>query len=509
MRGAVWACPRPWPSFPRPSWPSGPGLRHLTAAYGTPLFALLAAVAWWAATAAARSPERRPLEGRAPPSPWPASLLGLARPEGVFLGGFFLVAVIVYRRGEGARALVSRFLLVFLTLGLAYFLWRWHYFGHPLPNPFYRKGGGVLHPHSLRMAWRNLWDLVAALPGRRRRALRRARRDALAVFALLPVARLRRPLGPHLRRDQLRHALPLPHPARGAGRVRGCRGPVARPERSRPPAPAAWALAAGPLALLVAGGLAAYQHSRYRHIAPQRMGLYDAALVLRDYSRRNYALATTEAGLLPLYSTWRAVDAWGLNDAFIAHDGGITEEYLDRYRPEVIVFHAYFSPETRRRADASRSARSGPAWYRMVTTLKRYAEKNGYTLAAVFGRNAWDTHYYYVRPASPTAAPWWTACTPSTTTGTASPRPTSPPPRASLSPSEPPPLVSARAPACYTPLFVRSRPRRLEAQDPALSRPRHGFESRRGRQVYSGMSTSAKLPGVAAATAAAMAGSTV
>ena len=95
------------------------------------------------------------------------------------------------------------------------------------------------------------------------------------------------------------------------------------------------------------------------------MGLYDAALVLRDYQRRNYALATTEAGLLPLYSTWRAVDAWGLNDAWIAHHGGITEEYLDRYRPEVIVFHAYFSPETPAAGLASRSARSGPpgtAW---------------------------------------------------------------------------------------------------------------------------------------------------
>jgi hypothetical protein len=33
----------------------------------------------------------------------------------------------------------------------------------------------------------------------------------------------------------------------------------------------------------------------------------------------------------------------------------------------------------------------------MVTTLKGYAERNGYVLAAVFGRNAHDTHYYYVR----------------------------------------------------------------------------------------------------------------
>ena len=134
------------------------------------------------------------------------------------------------------------------------------------------------------------------------------------------------------------------------------------------------------------------------------MGLYDAALILRDYSRRNYALATTEAGLLPLYSTWRAVDAWGLNDAFIAHHGGVTEEYLDRYRPEVIVFHAYFSPETPQEGRRVEERSLGPAWYRMVTTLKGYAERNGYVLAAVFGRNAWDTHYYYVRAGFPDSA---------------------------------------------------------------------------------------------------------
>jgi len=37
-------------------------------------------------------------------------------------------------------------------------------------------------------------------------------------------------------------------------------------------------------------------------------------------------------------------------------------------------------------------------------TLKTYAERNGYTLAAVFGRHAWDTHYYYVRPGFPESA---------------------------------------------------------------------------------------------------------
>ena len=78
--------------------------------------------------------------------------MGLARPEGVFLAGFMLVAVLVARNGSGGFVIASRFCIVFLTLGLAYFLWRWQYFAHPLPNPFYKKGAGVLHWHSLRQS---------------------------------------------------------------------------------------------------------------------------------------------------------------------------------------------------------------------------------------------------------------------------------------------------------------------------------------------------------------------
>ena len=145
------------------------------------------------------------------------------------------------------------------------------------------------------------------------------------------------------------------------------------------------------------GPSGAPQHARFRHVATKRMGLYDAALALGAFDRRDYTLATTEAGLLPLYSNWRAVDAWGLNDAWIARNGSITQEYLERYRPEVILFHAYFSPETPDTGPRIASRSLGLPWYRMVMTLKRYAEENDYILAAVYGRNAWDTHHYYVR----------------------------------------------------------------------------------------------------------------
>jgi hypothetical protein len=37
----------------------------------------------------------------------------------------------------------------------------------------------------------------------------------------------------------------------------------------------------------------------------------------------------------------------------------------------------------------------------MVTTLQRYAERRGYTLAAAWGPSPDDTHHYYVRPGLP------------------------------------------------------------------------------------------------------------
>ncbi len=376
----------------------GPGLRHVAASYGTPwftLWALLSALLAAGLVLADRDELRRPAVAFA----LAALAMGLSRPEGVFFAVFLLLAVVVARAGTGVRPIVTAFLAVFLTLGLAYFLWRWSYFGHPLPNPFYKKGGGVLHLHSLRMAWRDLWRLglpfLAVVPlGLLVRGGRR-----WALFTLGPVAlfvglwifisnetnyvmRFRYPVLPLILVGSVAVALAL-----GEGPLRAVR---------RLPPLFGWTLA-----LVTAAGLVAAEHQRYGSVSPRPMGLRDAGLVLRDYARRNYSLVTTEAGLLPLYSTWRAVDAWGLNDAWIAHHGGITAEYLDRYRPEVIVFHAYFSPHTPQEGPRIENRALGPAWYRMVMTLKQYAEDGGYVLAAVYGRNAYDTHWYYVRPGFP------------------------------------------------------------------------------------------------------------
>jgi hypothetical protein len=330
-----------------------------------------------------------------------------------------LLAVLVDRAGRGARAILTRFLVVFLTLGLLYFLWRWQYFGYPLPNPFYKKGGGTLYWHSLRQSWKNLWALGwpflwlvptgLAVRGARKAALFVALPVVLFVtlFVLISdetnyVMRFRYPILPVL----LLGCVPVAQ-ALWAGR------PRLLPAALAPLVP-----------LALAGALAFAQHQSYRFVAPQRLGLYDAGLVLRDYAARGFALVTTEAGLLPLVSEWRAVDAWGLNDKYVAHHGGIDEAYLERYRPELIVFHAYFSPRVADHGERVETRSLGRPWYRMVMTLKGYAG-NAATCSpraseGTSGTRTTTTSAAGCRRAGRSPS----GCARSTTTGTASPRST-------------------------------------------------------------------------------------
>ncbi len=145
--------------------------------------------------------------------------------------------------------------------------------------------------------------------------------------------------------------------------------------------------------ILLAIGLAGAQIDRWK-IDYQTDGRFEVAQYLSQYADRKYTIATTEAGLLPLYSGWQAVDTWGLNDAWIAHNGGITAEYLAQVNPEIIMFHADFSPVKPR-------TEAGDAWGSMTLILDTYARERGYTLAAVYGESPVDTHYYYVRPDFP------------------------------------------------------------------------------------------------------------
>ncbi|HVR70763.1 MAG TPA: hypothetical protein VMT87_07945 [Vicinamibacteria bacterium] len=379
---------------------AGTGPRYAAALYGTPLFALVAAIAGHAAWRTVQAEPAR-LERCARALGLLSVLMGIARPEGALLGLLFLAGALLARGSRDARALLAGFATGFVLPGLAYFAWRWWYFGHPLPNPFYRKGGGVLHWDVLERSFRNvlrlggpfLAVLASGVPWRPTRRL--------ALAALVPVAGFTAMWV--LVSDETNYFMRFRYPILPVVLVSWVPVAQAFATRLRPRRPASGRGAMGWWAagLVGAAALVAWQHRRFEHIEPQRMGLFDVATLLREHAEGGYTIATTEAGLLPLYSEWRAVDAWGLNDAWIAHHGGITEDYLERYRPEVMAFHAYFSPAVPPAEAGARERGLGPAWFDMVMTMQRYAVSRGYTLAAVFGRHPRDTHYYYVRPGFP------------------------------------------------------------------------------------------------------------
>ena len=110
-------------------------------------------------------------------------------------------------------------------------------------------------------------------------------------------------------------------------------------------------------------------------------GRIDMALMLHEYASRGYTMATTEAGLLPYYSEWDAIDVYGYNDRWIAHHG-LSEEYLDRRHPELIVVAGTFPLQGGRPA---------------IEVLKHYVARNDYLLAAAYGGDRHKVHYYYVR----------------------------------------------------------------------------------------------------------------
>jgi hypothetical protein len=377
----------------------GTGLAYVAAYFGTPFFALAAASTWtfgllliqredtplWLSLAFA-------LSGLA---------TGLIRPEGVILASLMLLSVIYMRGWKKSISMIAVFAGVFLLLGGAYFLWRWDYFGYPLPNPFYKKGGG-LHWDSFSNSLLNTLRLcapflVAFILGFRSRETANQTIACLisvlgfaATFILISDemnygARFQYALVPIVAMSwtPLVRGLGLLWPQQLSGR-----------ERSVFIA-AVITLGAGLIyySWFQNCFLASYQQTC---LTPyEQDGRLDAAQLLAEYRGKGYVIATTEAGLLPYYSGWTAIDTWGLNDQFIAHNGGLTAEYLDRYKPHIIMFHDYYSPLVPPKLTEANLAQP---WFRMTATMKEYAEANGYILAAVFGDSPYDTHYYFVRP---------------------------------------------------------------------------------------------------------------
>ncbi len=390
----------------------GIGLSYVAAYFGTPFFALAAASTWTLGLLLIK--EENPRFRLILAFALSGLVTGLIRPEGVILAALMLLAIVWMRGFKNSILIIVTFTLTFLLLGGSYFLWRWIYFGYPLPNPFYKKGDSGLYWDSFHNSFSNIIRLclpfaIIALLGFRSRETTKQTIAYLipiigfaAAFVLISDetnygARFQYALVPIV----LMSWAPL---TREVGRVRSddLAGPnqglswlsrLSRRERS------VYIVAI----LAFFASLIYYswfQNCFFTSTQPTctsypKDGRYDLGKLLAEYRAKGYVIATTEAGLLPYYSGWTAIDTWGLNDQFIAHNGALTVEYLDKYKPHIIMFHDYYSPLVPPKLTDANLAQS---WFSMTIMMKDYAESNGYILAAIFGDSPYDTHYYYVRP---------------------------------------------------------------------------------------------------------------
>ena len=392
----------------------GTGLAYVAAYFGTPFFALAAASTWTFGLLLIQPvrPERTlshdevAVEG----SRFGLSLAfalsglitGLIRPEGVILASLMLVSLIVIRGWKKSISTIVIFASVFLLLGGAYFIWHWNYFGYPLPNPFYKKGGGGLHWDSFNNSLLNTLRLCAPFLIAFILGFRSRETTKQTIAYLIPVIGFAASFV--LISDEMNYGARFQYallPIAAMSWIPLLRGfnfswpqQLQRRERSVYLF-AAISIAAGVIyySWFQNCFLASYQQTCFTPYVAD--GRYEMGKILSEYRGKDYVIATTEAGLLPYYSGWAAIDTWGLNDQFIAHYGGLTAEYLERYKPHVIMFHDYYSPLVPPKLTEANLAQP---WFRMTITMKEYAEANGYVLAAVFGDSPYDTHYYYVRP---------------------------------------------------------------------------------------------------------------
>ena len=370
--------------------------------FGTPFFALAAASTW--ALGLLLIKQENPHFWLILAFALSGLVTGLIRPEGVILASLMLLVRCYHARTSRIPFRSSLPLaLSFLLLGGAYFLWRWNYFGYPLPNPFYKKGDSGLHWDSFNNSLLN--TLRLCLP--------------LAIIALFLVFVHTRP-----RKQTIAYLIPILGFASAFVLISDEMNYGARFQYALLPiALMSWIPLVRGLNFSWPHQLSGQGKKRVLHrincfvceshlllvvseLFPHILSadLYDGrmkmmavmtwARLLAEYRDKGYVIATTEAGLLPYYSGWDAIDTWGLNDQFIAHNGGLTAEYLDQYKPHIIMFHDYYSPLVPPKlTDANLAQR----WFSMTITMKEYAEANGYVLAAVFGDSPYDTHYYYVR----------------------------------------------------------------------------------------------------------------
>ena len=271
-------------------------------------------------------------------------LLGLAaawtRPEGV--GVFLAVAAIVLgsRRALFNRKTLRALLLTFFLPGLVYMGWRLWYFGYLFPNTFYHKvsssgmDAALQYFRAFALSLGPLVLLVVALGFRWQRAFLA---PVVVVLAALPIY-----LWTNVSNMGYAYRFVYPALVLVALLVTAASGNLLRALRSvSGRGGLAEPLRAAVLILLLTPQLSrdGDAHQRY-YISRYSPGLRSAHVavgkLLQSVSPTGRLVVWSDAGAIPYFSGWIALDAGGLVDRQIAHHG-LSNEYLFAFMPDAIV----------------------------------------------------------------------------------------------------------------------------------------------------------------------------
>lgn len=373
----------------------GPGLGYVDAYFGTPFFGFWGLLTGYFAIKYATAGEK-PVH--AVLFAVSGLIAGLTRPDGVLLAGLMMLALVFYLGVRRSFRIGAVFALIFLVFGGGYFLWRWNYFGYPLPNPYYKKGDGGLYFVHLALSiltvfkWTFPFNLAYFFGMRSRAGLKRT------IFLLIPIVGftvmwvLTSQEGNYLYRYQyvvlLLVALTWYAPLQGLATEWKLEERVSKQKRDAILLTAAFCVSVFAFIVFTGDVRVGVHHTD---------GRYEEAAILSEYADKGYTMAVSEAGALPFYSRWRSVDTWGLNDQWIAHNGVVTPEYLDQWDPEVLMFHSFFSEASLELGQDGASNAFQRHWNEMAYVLHQYAIDRGYILVADYGVSIFDTYYYYVK----------------------------------------------------------------------------------------------------------------
>ncbi len=312
---------------------------HAVSGMETMLFAVLFLAFLYALTLVVVAPNAK----HAATSAVLALLMSLTRPEGALVAAIGLATTLLLLPGPDRATLVRRTALLYLVPGCAYFAWRWRYYGHLFPLPFYVK---VSSPHSLA----GLHDTLAFVKSIGSRVgllavgvLVRPHKRLLPALACSGVFGLFFVVPSHLMGYEYRFLYPLVPvtcvlAAVGLGTLHLWMTQAGRP---RMPLARAGIVAAVVMALTLrmAAGLPGSRAKWQGYVAGMNSAHLALARALARTATRGASpvLALGDAGAVPYYSAWRTIDTFGLNDPAIATTNSHAASYILAQKPDVVA----------------------------------------------------------------------------------------------------------------------------------------------------------------------------